>query len=69
MEVTSWYLESVASISERQLHQELAQLREGNNVQWGIAEVIERMVAVCELVVCVGLGAVKSGRADDLAAD
>ena len=68
-EVTTWYLEPVAGISERRLHKELAKLREGNNVQWGIAEVIERMYAVCELVMCVDLGAVKSEDCDDLEAD
>ena len=45
MEVTTWYLEPVAGISERRLHKELAKTREGNNVQWGIAEVIERTLA------------------------
>jgi hypothetical protein len=69
MEVTTWYLDPVAGISEQRLHKELAKLREGNNVQWGIAEVIERMYAVCELVMCVDLGAVKSEGADDLEAD
>jgi hypothetical protein len=51
MEITTWYREPVAGISERRLQRELAKLREGNNVQWGIARVIDRMVAVCELVV------------------
>jgi hypothetical protein len=69
MEVTTWYLKPVAGISEQQLHKELAKLREGNNVQWGIAEVIERMYAVCELVMCVDLGAVKAEGVDDLATD
>ena len=69
MEVTTWYLEPVAGISERHLQKELAKLREGNNVQWGIAEVIERMYAVCELVMCVDVGAVKMEGADDLETD
>jgi hypothetical protein len=69
MEVTTWYLEPVAGISERRLHKELAKLREGNNVQWGITEVIERMYAVCELVTCVDLGAVKTEGSDDLETD
>ncbi len=69
MEVTTWYLEPVAGISERRLHKELAKTRGGNNVQWGIAKVIERMVAVCELVMCVDLEAVKTEGANDLGAD
>jgi hypothetical protein len=63
MEVTTWYLEPVAGISEQRLHKELAKLREGNNVQWGIAEVIERMYAVRELVMCVDVTA-RKGRRD-----
>ena len=51
------------------MHKELAKLREGDNVQWGSAEVMERMVAVCELVMGVDLGAVKSGGSDDLGMD
>ena len=69
MEVTTWYLEPVAGISEQRLQRELAKLREGNNVQWSIAEVIERMYAVCELVMCVDLGAVNTEGVDDLETD
>ena len=53
----SWLLEPVNGVQEVQVRKELAKLREGNATQWAIAEVLERMYAVCELVLCVSVGA------------
>ena len=55
----SWLLEPVTGVNEVQVRKELAKLREGNTTQWAIAEVLERMYAVCELVLCVSVGAWK----------
>ena len=57
MSITVWYLEPVSHLDEQTVRRELAKLREGNTTQWAIAEVLGRMYAVCELVLCVSVGA------------
>jgi hypothetical protein len=48
-----WLLEPIQSQDSKQLRKELARLRSGSSAAWAIAEIVERVLSVTEVVVAV----------------
>jgi hypothetical protein len=53
MKLLTFLLEPLQAADMASVKQELATLREGNGATWAIAEVIERILSVTEVVISV----------------